>query len=230
MLALENSGDPIGPFESLLNRANYYHQPISRLLHNGFYGPINSGQLQRGIAMYQNNPQLRARIDAAMSAGLAGSNVLAGATDQGLPTDRNGRNPSGRVTRGTEVYNDHVPGAANWRRQQQQRVQQELRGQTPAAPPSPSPPTRGDALPNRTSGRDLLRGYQQVAGLERPGMSPGLMSQAPDEFNPEDRMRDPEHPPETTSDQRYEPSWMTGQDPNLTIQNLDRPDSSAPGS
>jgi hypothetical protein len=135
MLALENAKDPIGPAESLMNRTSMLrdmgkNSSIAHMLHSGFYGPINAGQLQKGIQMYQSDPGLKARIDSAIDAAGRGSNVLGGATDQGMATDRNGRNPSGRVTRSGEVYNDWggVRGSAQWRLQQQRYVQQYLAG------------------------------------------------------------------------------------------------------
>jgi hypothetical protein len=51
-------------------------------------------------------------MDAAIDAALAGSNEIKGATDQGLPTDPNGRWMGGRVVRGGNVFNDW--GGGKW--------------------------------------------------------------------------------------------------------------------
>lgn len=131
MMHLENDSDPIGPVESLLNRKAMTGRSLTSLLHGGFYGPINNGRLPAAMRALQGNPRLYQYYNRYIDAALSGSNVLGGATDQGLPTDPNGWNPSGRVQRGSEVYNDwsEYRDSANWRRQQQAQVQAELQQQ-----------------------------------------------------------------------------------------------------
>lgn len=155
MLITENARDPIGPAESLMNRTSMlrdmgHNGSITRMLHSGFYGPINRGQLNNAIMQYRNNPTLRTRMDNAIDTALSGSNVIAGATDQGLPTDPNGRNPSGRVQRGSEIYNDWggVRGSANWRRQQQRSVT----GGTPQAQAATGTQVAGNTAPRAAPG------------------------------------------------------------------------------
>jgi hypothetical protein len=133
MMSLENGRDPIGPVESLLNRQAMTGQSLQRLLHSGFYGPINRRQLGAAMQRLQNNPRLFAFYNSHIDAALSGSNVIGGATDQGTTGDPNARNPSGRVRRGTEIYNDWggARNSAGWRRAQQAQVQAELQGQQP---------------------------------------------------------------------------------------------------
>jgi hypothetical protein len=133
MLSLENSGDPIGPAESLFNRSAFYHRSIASLLSPRFYGSY--GSFGEAMARLQRNPREMAYYNRAIDTAASGSNVLAGATDQGSARpihgrwDPNARNPSGRIIRSGEVYNDHVPAAANWRREQQRRVMMEMGAQ-----------------------------------------------------------------------------------------------------
>lgn len=90
MMILEGAKHPVPVAESLFNRADYAGGTLHSHLHNGFYGPINRGGLPRAMARYDHSPALRARMDAAIDRALAGSNIIEGYTDQGLPTDPNG--------------------------------------------------------------------------------------------------------------------------------------------
>ena len=95
MLALEGTAQPT--MESLLNRIDYVNterakrglppKSIDDMLNSGFYGPINRGQHPAGIARYRQNS---GKFDRAIDSALAGSHVIGGYTDQGLPTDPNG--------------------------------------------------------------------------------------------------------------------------------------------
>lgn len=125
MAASEMANDPIGPIESLFNRSAHTGIPVRNLLYNGFYAHTAPKFAARAIQL-QNSGQM-GRFMAAIDAVQRGSNVLAGATDQGSAklNDPNSRNRSGMITRYDEVYNDHTPASANWRRQIQQRVLQE---------------------------------------------------------------------------------------------------------
>jgi hypothetical protein len=154
MLHLENAADPLGPAESLANRASMTGKSVRSHLFGGFYGPINRGQLPRAMRMLQQNPRLLAKYNRAIDTALSGSNVLGGATDQGSLRlgDPNSRNPSGRVMRSNEVYNDWggVRNSAQWRRDQQRAVRAELKqsprlqGQASSLPP----PRRPDQMPD----------------------------------------------------------------------------------
>jgi hypothetical protein len=131
VLALEQGQDPAAVAESLLNRSNYARTSLHTMIHSGFYGPVNRGQLAREIRMLQRNPEYAAKLNAGLETALRGSNLLGGATDQGIGTDPNVGWRGGRVIRFGETYNDWGggpgghDGAAMWRRQQQQRVRQE---------------------------------------------------------------------------------------------------------
>jgi hypothetical protein len=131
MIGLEHGEDPAAVAESLLNRANYAKTSISNMLHSGFYGPINHGQLAREIRMLQRNPEYAAKLNAGLETAMRGSNLLGGATDQGSGNDPNVGHAGGRVIRYRETYNDWGggpgghDGAAAYRRAQQQRVRQE---------------------------------------------------------------------------------------------------------
>ena len=119
MLASEDAADPLPVVESLFNRCDYAGKTIMQMLHSGFYGPINRGRLPSFEHLVSHNPHLKARIDAAIHQALEGSNVIQGYTDQGLPTDPNGRWPGMHIH--GEVFNDwgggpggHA-GAKAWR-------------------------------------------------------------------------------------------------------------------
>jgi hypothetical protein len=105
MMTLEGEQDPVPVVESLFNRAEYTGKSLRELLHSGFYGPINRGQLPGAIAALEHNPKRMARMNAAIEAALNGSNLIKGATDQGMASDPNGRWPGGRVVR-QQVFND----------------------------------------------------------------------------------------------------------------------------
>ena len=120
MLLSEDGERPIPVAESAMNRSDYAGKTLMQMMHSGFYGPINRGQLPGFIRQLQHNPTLYARMNAAIEAVLAGSNIIQGFTDQGLPTDPNGRWPGGLRIHG-EVFNDwgggpngHA-GAKAWR-------------------------------------------------------------------------------------------------------------------
>jgi hypothetical protein len=126
MANAEHSSDPIGPIEALLNRSAQTGTPVRTLLYNGFYRNTAPSFMSRA-AQLESSGQM-GRYMAAIDAVGNGSNVLAGATDQGSAAlhDPNALNPSGRIIRFDETYNDHTPASARWRQQIQQRVQQEL--------------------------------------------------------------------------------------------------------
>lgn len=140
MAATENQADPAGPIEALFNRVNATPGlTLSQAISPTFYGPMRDGRMQAMMRRMQQNPALFGRYDQATNAVLSGSNLLAGATDQGSRGDPNAGWSGGRVTRHNEIYNDWGGGrghAANaqYRREQQRRVQQELQQvQRPAA-------------------------------------------------------------------------------------------------
>jgi hypothetical protein len=126
MASAELSNDPIGPIEALLNRSAQTGTPVRTLLYNGFYRNTAPTFASRA-AQLQSSGQI-GRYMAAIEAVQNGSNVLAGATDQGSAklNDPNAQNPSGRIIRYDESFNDHTPASARWRQQIQRRVQQEL--------------------------------------------------------------------------------------------------------
>jgi hypothetical protein len=126
MANAEHSSDPIGPIEALLNRSAQTGIPVRTLLYNGFYRNTAPSFASRA-GQLESSGQI-GRYMAAIEAVQNGSNVLAGATDQGSAAlhDPNALNPSGRIIRFDETYNDHTPASARWRQQIQRRVQQEL--------------------------------------------------------------------------------------------------------
>jgi hypothetical protein len=138
VMATENARDPIGPMESVVNRAAMTGQPLSQMLSPSFYGPMRTGAWQRAYNGYRNNPNsIPPQFTTAINQVLNGSNVLGGATDQGSGADPNTGWSGGRVTRGNETYNDWGGfrghgHAAQWRQEQQRRVAAEQ--------PRPMPP------------------------------------------------------------------------------------------
>ncbi len=111
MLATEGERDPVPVMESLLNRQAYTGKSIHELLHSGFYGPVNRNELPGAMHTLDRDHARSQRLNKAIDTALAGSNLIKGATDQGLPTDPNGRWQGGRVERGGNVYNDWGGGA-----------------------------------------------------------------------------------------------------------------------
>lgn len=106
MLATEGERDPVPVAESLFNRQAYTGKTLHELLHSGFYGPIGRGELPGAMSQIDRDHERSARLNKAIDTALAGSNTIRGATDQGLPTDPNGRWMGGRVERGGNIFND----------------------------------------------------------------------------------------------------------------------------
>lgn len=119
MAMLEGVRDPVPVVEALANRYGYVNEERARrglppvsvrdMLTNGFYGPINRGQLPGAMNQLSGNPGLSSRMNSAIDTVLGGSNVIRGFTDQGLPSDPNGwRMP--QVQRGGNVFPDWAGG------------------------------------------------------------------------------------------------------------------------
>ncbi len=119
MMVSEDESHPLPVVESLMNRCDYAGKTLLHMLHSGFYGPINRGKLPHFLSVLKLNPEVKHRMDATIDMALEGSNVIQGYTDQGLPTDPNGRWPGMHIH--GEVFNDwgggpggHA-GAKAWR-------------------------------------------------------------------------------------------------------------------
>lgn len=147
MMVLE--GTPVETMESLANRTIATNEQrkqqgkealsLRQMLHGGFYGPINRGQLPGAVARIRRDPKLRERMYGAIDKVIVGgSNKLRGATDQGMPSDPNGRwvgpdnfrlGADGKPFRGQSgnVFNDWGGGGGHefnrqWRHRQQSGV------------------------------------------------------------------------------------------------------------
>jgi hypothetical protein len=99
---LHTEGTALPTLEALMNRQEMTGGSLHRGLHSGFYGPINRGQLPGAIAAVHNNKKLNDKYEAAIDKALAGSNIIKGYTDQGMPSDPNGSLRSAATAR------DHI--------------------------------------------------------------------------------------------------------------------------
>ena len=111
MMVTEDDRNPLPVLESLFNRTCYVRshglkKSLVAMITGGFYGPYNRHKYPSALATVASSPVLRARLNDAIDQALAGSNMINGYTDQGLPTDPNG----GRQPR---IY--AVKYAAQWR-------------------------------------------------------------------------------------------------------------------
>jgi hypothetical protein len=127
MMVTEDAVHPQPVLEALFNRTDYVNscglnRTLVQMITGGFYGPYNRHQYPRALAEIRMSPVLQRRLNDAIDAVLAGSNLIEGYTDQGLPTDPNGwRKP--QMTLGGNIFNDwdggpggHV-GAEKWRQE-----------------------------------------------------------------------------------------------------------------
>jgi hypothetical protein len=176
MMQLE--GSPLQTMESLANRTVMMNQwrkqrglpPLSvrQMLHSGFYGPLNRGQLGGAIASLEHHPKkLQQMFDTIDSVVKKGSNSILGATDQGMPSDPNGMWAGGgfRLKKGGNVFNDWGGGpgheyARRWRELQQKHVHDTME----AAKPSLHGQALRDHFGHRGR-RDSLLPHAQRAGL-----------------------------------------------------------------
>jgi hypothetical protein len=114
MMVTEDALHPQPVLEALFNRTDYvnshgWDRTLTQMITGGFYGPYNRHQYPRALAEIRMSPVLQRRLNDAIDAVLAGSNLIEGYTDQGLPTDPNGwRKP--QMSLGGNIFNDWAGG------------------------------------------------------------------------------------------------------------------------
>jgi hypothetical protein len=145
MMITEDGEHPAPCLESLFNRTDYVNshgrnQTIRDMIHSGFYGPYNRGMYPKTIAQLHASPKLQEKMNAAIETVLAGSNLIQGFTDQGLPTDPNGQRLPHLVI-GGNVFNDWGggPGGHNGAEAWRQEFDSEATKHEPPPPPPPAP-------------------------------------------------------------------------------------------
>jgi hypothetical protein len=208
MALMEDANHPIGPIESLFNRASFTGQSLQSLVNNSFYEGNRTGATAGFRARVAQNPGAYAAIYSALDDVVGGSNVLRGATDQGSPGDPNTPQRDAAATSGlinpypgnTEIYNDwNGPGgraaAAAWREKTQAAVQSA--GWTPRGGPQGGPqvasnaPVTSEALPPPPT---------QTAQTQPPATPPGQPpAQPPSQPPPQPPGQDQQPPAQPTS-------------------------------
>jgi hypothetical protein len=96
--------------EAAMNRSIFEHHSLLKDIHSGFFGPVNRGEVTGNIS----GAKLAGSQEAIRRA-LAGSNIVHGATDQGMLREIHS---AWREKHG-DYYGDISPKAADWRKRQQ---------------------------------------------------------------------------------------------------------------
>jgi uncharacterized protein (TIGR02594 family) len=99
--------------EAAMNRAAYKGISLGQDIHSGFYGPVNRGEVTG-----RPNAVNAAISNEAINRVLAGSNIVHGATDQGMAKEIHS---AWREQHG-DWFGDITPGAASWRERQQREA------------------------------------------------------------------------------------------------------------
>jgi hypothetical protein len=151
----------LGAVESLFNRTQQRRSRISKELTNGFYGPVNRGEVDARIKRGME-PWMYEKFDRALEAVKNGSDLIEGRTDQGMRNEIIGP----RAKYGSEYFG-YMGGDPSWSMQHQRN-----KGE-------PGTATRGPVKSYDVSGKLIPLGGERGPDTSRALLPPGMVLDKP---------------------------------------------------